>query len=79
MIPQGGGLASWSIKHPIGVTMIAATVIVLGLTMLNRLAIDLLPKIIYPGIGIRILDEGVPATVMEDQVTRSIEEQLAIT
>lgn len=79
MIPQGGGLASWSIKHPIGVTMIAATVIVLGLTMLNRLAIDLLPKIIYPEIGIRILDEGVPATVMEDQVTRFIEEQLAIT
>jgi len=76
---QGGGLAAWSIKHPIGVTMIAATVIVLGLAALSRLAIDLLPQIIYPDIRVRILDEGVPATVMEDQVTRFVEEQLAIT
>lgn len=76
---QGGGLAAWSIKHPIGVSMIAMTVIVLGLAVLSRLAIDLLPQIIYPDIRVRILDEGVPATVMEDQVTRFVEEQLAIT
>lgn len=76
---QGGGLAGWSIKHPIGVSMIAATVIVLGLAVLSRLAIDLLPQIIYPDIRVRILDEGVPATVMEDQITRFVEEQLAIT
>lgn len=55
---QGGGLAAWSIKHPIGVTMIAATVIVLGLAALSRLSIDLLPQIIYPDIRVRILDEG---------------------
>src|SRR5690554_3855241 len=76
---QGGGLAAWSIKHPIGVSMIAATVIVLGLAVLSRLAIDLLPDITYPEIRVRILDSGVPATVMEDQVTRFVEEQLAIT
>lgn len=76
---RGGGLAAWSIKHPIGVSMIAASVIVLGLAVLSRLAIDLLPQIIYPDIRIRILEPGVPATVMEDRVTRLIEEQLAIT
>ncbi|MCK5360809.1 MAG: efflux RND transporter permease subunit, partial [Gammaproteobacteria bacterium] len=34
---------------------------------------------IYPEVRVRILDPGVPATVMEDQVTRQLEEQLAIT
>lgn len=74
-----GGLAAWSIRHPVGVTMIALAVIVLGVFALNRLAIDLLPHIIYPDVRVRIIDSGVPATVMEDRVTRQLEEQLAIT
>ncbi len=75
----GGGLASWSIRHPIGVVMITLAVIVLGLFALQRLNIDLLPHIIYPDIRVRVLDPGVPATIMEDEVTRQLEEQLAIT
>jgi CzcA family heavy metal efflux pump len=74
-----GGLAAWSIRHPVGVSMIALAVIVLGLFALARLAIDLHPHIIYPEIVVRILNPGVPAAVMEDQVTRQLEEQLAIT
>jgi CzcA family heavy metal efflux pump len=74
-----GGLAAWSIRHPVGVSMIALAVIVLGVFSLGRLSIDLLPHIIYPDIRVRILDPGVPATVMEDRVTRQLEEQLAIT
>lgn len=74
-----GGLASWSIRHPIGVVMIALAVIVLGVFSLAKLSIDLLPHLIYPEIRVRILDAGVPATVMEDRVTRQLEEQLAIT
>lgn len=74
-----GGLAAWSIRHPVGVSMIALAVIVLGVFALNRLAIDLLPHIIYPDVRVRIIDSGVPATVMEDRVTRQLEEQLAIT
>jgi len=76
---RSGGLAAWSIRHPIGVTMIAIAVMVLGLFALGRLAIDLHPHIIYPEIRVRILDPGVPATVMEDRITRQLEEQLAIT
>jgi multidrug efflux pump subunit AcrB len=79
MSPKKGGLAAWSIQHPVGVTMIALAVIVLGLFTLARLSIDLLPHIIYPEIRVRILDSSVPATVMEDRVTRQLEEQLAIT
>ncbi|MDT8370850.1 MAG: efflux RND transporter permease subunit [Gammaproteobacteria bacterium] len=72
-------LAAWSIHHPIGVSMIALAVIILGLFTLTRLAIDLLPHIIYPEVRVRIIDPGVPASVMEESVTRQLEEQLAIT
>ncbi|HEY9147926.1 MAG TPA: efflux RND transporter permease subunit [Gammaproteobacteria bacterium] len=76
---HGGGLAAWSIRHPIGVSMIAAALVVLGLFALGRLSVDLLPDLIYPEVRVRILDPGVPASVMEDRVTRQLEEQLAIT
>ena len=78
-LQRSGGLAAWSIRHPVGVTMIALAVIVLGVFSLGRLSIDLLPHLIYPDIRVRILDPGVPAKVMEDRVTRQLEEQLAIT
>ena len=77
--PIGGGLAAWSVRHPVGVVMITLAVMVLGLFSLQRLNIDLLPHIIYPDIRVRIVDSGVPAAIMEDEVTRQLEEQLAIT
>ena len=76
---RSGGLAGWSITHPIGVCMLALTVVVLGLFSLDRLGIDLLPDIIYPEVRVRINDPGVPALIMEDRITRQLEEQLAIT
>jgi multidrug efflux pump subunit AcrB len=79
MSTKTGGLAAWSIRHPVGVSMIALAVIVLGMFTLSRLAIDLLPHIIYPEIRVRVVDSGVPTSVMEDKITRQLEEQLAIT
>ena len=76
---RSGGLAAWSIRHPVGVSAIALAVIVLGVFALGKLAIDLLPHLIYPDIRVRIIDPGVPAKVMEDRITRQLEEQLAIT
>lgn len=74
-----GGLAAWAIGHPIGVSMIALAVVALGFFALGRLPVNLLPHIVYPHISVRILDPGVPARIMEDEVTRQLEEQLAIT
>lgn len=74
-----GGLAAWAIRHPIGVSMIALALVALGLVSLLKLGVDLLPELIYPEVRVRIIDPGVPATVMEDRVTRQLEEQLAIT
>lgn len=73
------GLTTWSIHHPIGVVMLSLAVVVLGIFALGRLAVDLLPQIIYPEIQVRVIDPGVPANIMEDRVTRQLEEQLAIT
>jgi multidrug efflux pump subunit AcrB len=75
----GGGIPGWSIRHPIGVVMVALAVIVLGAFSLGRLGVNLLPHIIYPEVRVRILDPRVPANIMEDQITRQLEEQLAIT
>jgi CzcA family heavy metal efflux pump len=76
---RSGGLAVWCINHPVSTVMIALAVVVLGLFSVGRLSVNLLPHIIYPEIRVRILDPGVSATVMEDRVTRQLEEQLAIT
>ncbi len=74
-----GGLAAWSINHPVGVTMLTLTVIIFGLFSFKQLGINLLPHIISPEVLVRIIDQGVPASIMEDRVTRQLEEQLAIT
>lgn len=74
-----GGLATWSINHPVSITVIMLTIVVMGLFSFNKLGVDLLPNLIYPEVRIRILNPGVPATIMEDEITRQLEEQLAIT
>ncbi len=74
-----GGLAAWSIHHPVGVSMLTLTVIIFGLFSFKQLGINLLPHIISPEVLVRIIDQGVPASIMEDRVTRQLEEQLAIT
>jgi CzcA family heavy metal efflux pump len=79
MTRHGGGIAGWCIYHPVSTLMLMLTAIVLGLFALTRLPVDLLPQLIYPEIGVRIIDPAVPANIMEDRVTRQIEEQLAIT
>ena len=59
--------------------MLTLAAVVLGLFAATRLRIDLLPHLIYPSVAVRVNDPGVPATIMEDEVTRQLEEQLAIT
>lgn len=78
-VSRTGGLARWSINHPIAVTMLAFTTLVTGLFSLGNLKINLLPHIIYPEIQVRVLQPGTPVSIMEDEITRQLEEQLAIT
>ncbi|CAA6804480.1 MAG: Cobalt-zinc-cadmium resistance protein CzcA; Cation efflux system protein CusA [uncultured Thiotrichaceae bacterium] len=59
--------------------MLTLAIVVLGLFSVQMMKIDLLPQITYPEIRVRVLDPGVPATIMEDEITRQLEEQLTIT
>ncbi|MEA3303088.1 MAG: efflux RND transporter permease subunit [Pseudomonadota bacterium] len=74
-----GNISIWSIHHPIGVVMLTLAAMMLGFLAYTRLNIDLLPHVIYPEVRVRVMDPGVPAKIMEDKVTRQLEEQLAIT
>ena len=76
---MSSNISTWSVRHPVGVVALTLSVMVLGGLSLSRLNIDLLPNIIYPDIQVRVMDPGVPAEVMENEVTRELEEQLAIT
>lgn len=71
------GLASLAIRRPIGTLSIASVVIVLGLFFVQRLPVDLLPHIEYPQITITVNYPGVAPEVMEEQVTRVIERNMA--
>ncbi len=74
-----GGLARWSVYHPIGVVMLSLAILVVGTLSYTGLAVNMLPRVVKPEIRVRILNPGVPAKIMEDDVTRQLEEQLAIT
>ncbi|MGY6519104.1 MAG: efflux RND transporter permease subunit [Lysobacteraceae bacterium] len=74
-----GGLAGLAIRRPVGTLALASVVLVLGLFFLGRLPIDLLPQVEYPHIRITVNYPGVAPEVMEEQVTRVIERNLAAT
>ena len=62
------GPAVWAYSHPVLVLLLAALIVFSGLLAVGRLPIDLATFNGYPQIRIRVLDPGVPATVMEDRV-----------
>jgi hydrophobe/amphiphile efflux-1 (HAE1) family protein len=74
---RAGGVTALSIRRPIGVLSVASVVIVLGLFYLQRLPVDLLPEIAYPEIRVNVNYPGTAPEVMEQQVTRVLERNLA--
>ena len=76
---RGGGLAALAIRRPVGTLALTSVVFVLGLFFLLRLPIDLLPEIEYPQIRVNVNYPGVAPEVMEEQVTRVLERNLAAT
>ena len=72
-------LSRISIRRPIGTLMITLCVIVLGLASVRSLPVDFLPRIIYPRIIVIVSYPGVNPTVMEEEVTKVLERELATT
>jgi CzcA family heavy metal efflux pump len=71
------GLTHASIRRPVGTLAIAAVVLVLGLFFVDRLPVNLLPEVEYPLVRITVNYPGVAPEVMEEQVTRVLERNLA--
>jgi hydrophobe/amphiphile efflux-1 (HAE1) family protein len=58
---------------------IASVIIVIGFFLFDRLPVDLLPEINYPQIRVTVNYPGTAPEVMEEQVTRVLETNLAST
>lgn len=71
------GPVRWSRRHPLLVLLLALLVLFGGLLAVGRLPIDPPSYTGYPQIHLRIHDVGVPAAIMEERVTRPLEQALA--
>lgn len=68
-----------SIRRPVGVLMLGLCVLVLGGFFLARLPVDLLPSIVYPRIVVIVPYPGADPAIVEEQVTKVLERELATT
>jgi CzcA family heavy metal efflux pump len=76
---RAGGLTSAAIRRPVGTLALVSVVFVLGIFFAGRLPIDLLPNVEYPHIRVTVNYSGVAPEIMEEQVTRVLERNLAAT
>jgi len=74
---RSGSIAGWSIRHPVSITMLSLAVAAVGVFALGKLSVDLLPHLPYPQIQVRVSDPGVPASLMERNVTGPLERGLS--
>ena len=72
-------LSQLSIRRPVGTIMLMVCAVVLGVFSLARLPVDLLPRIIYPRIFVGAEWPGADAEVVEEQLTKVIEREMATT
>ncbi|MGF1536758.1 MAG: efflux RND transporter permease subunit [Elainellaceae cyanobacterium] len=72
-------ISTLAIRRHIGTLVITLAVVVLGLFVVGRMPVDLLPSITYPRIGVRADAPGVVPEVAVNEVTRPLEEALAAT
>jgi hydrophobe/amphiphile efflux-1 (HAE1) family protein len=74
-----GGLPSFSIRRPIGTTMMTLVLLVLGFFFLGGLPLDLLPSIVYPNLRANVTNRGVEPQVLEETVAKPLEAALSTT
>ncbi|MBI3126545.1 MAG: efflux RND transporter permease subunit [Candidatus Tectomicrobia bacterium] len=72
-------LSQLSIRRPVGTIMLMVCAVVVGFFSLYRLPVDLLPRIIYPRIFVGADWPGADAEVVEEQLTKIIEREMATT
>jgi CzcA family heavy metal efflux pump len=72
-------LSDISIKRPIGMLVISAVIVIMGLFFLQRLSVDLVPRITYPMVRLVINWKGVSPEQIEENITQKVERQIAKT
>ncbi len=75
----GFSLSAIAIRRHIGVLMVVLATLVVGVFLLARLQVDLLPAITYPRIGLRVDAPGVAPQVAVEEVTKPLEAALSTT
>ncbi|MCC5898952.1 MAG: AcrB/AcrD/AcrF family protein [Phormidium sp. GEM2.Bin31] len=79
MSNQPISLSTLAIRRHIGTLIITIAVMVLGWFVVSRMAVDLLPSITYPRIGLRADAPGIVPEVAVNDITRPLEEALTAT
>jgi HAE1 family hydrophobic/amphiphilic exporter-1 len=70
-------IASFTVRHPLLTTMAALIVLILGFIAYRRLPIDLMPDISYPVLSISTNYPNASPQIVEQLITRPIEEAMA--
>lgn len=77
--PAGFSISVIAIRRHIGTLMLTLAIFVMGAFYISRLQVDLLPSIVYPRIGVQINIPGISPEVAITEVTKPLEEALALT
>lgn len=70
-------ITRFSIKRPIGISMIFALIVVLGIFSFFRIGVELLPEVDSPYISVIVSYPGASTESVEQQVTKLIEDVLS--
>jgi len=69
-------LTRQAVRRPVTTLMFSLIVVLLGWMSLSRLSIDLMPEITWPTISVTTLYEGAGPAVVEERITRPLEQTL---
>ena len=70
-------IAGFSIKRPIFITCIVATILLFGLISFKRIGIDLMPSIDFPVVMVSTTYSGAAPEEVANQISKPLEEQLS--
>ena len=76
---SGFSVSATAIRRHIGTLMLTIAIFVMGAFYITRLQVDLLPSIVYPRIGVQVNILGISPEVAITEVTKPLEEALALT
>ena len=71
-------LAEISIRRPVFATVLSLLVLLVGLMSYSRLTVREYPKIDEPVVSVSTRYQGASADVIESQITKVLEDQLAV-